>query len=251
PLVVVASFASPRLPDDVRQSVHESASTALALTQEWLALDAPGLSDARLLVCTRDAVGVEDGEPALDLVHAPLWGLVRSAQTENPDRFLLADIDGHQDSARALLAAVTAHTERQNDDDQFAVRRGTVKVPRLAWRTTDGLLPAPANEAADTDTAPWRLTLEGTGSLDQLALRPHEEALRELGPDEVRISLRASGLNFRDVLTALGMVPGDHRAVAGEGAGVVLETGANISWVRPGDRVMGILMEGTGPVTVT
>ncbi|WP_247197932.1 SDR family NAD(P)-dependent oxidoreductase, partial [Streptomyces sp. GESEQ-35] len=251
PQVVVASFATPQLPDDVSQSVHEVASAALALTQEWIALDAAGLSDARLLVCTRDAVGVEYGEPALDLVHAPLWGLVRSAQTENPDRFLLADVDAHQDSAQALLAAVTAHAEGQGDDGQFAVRQGTVKVPRLARRTTDSLLPEPAHETVGTDAVPWRLALEGTGSLDQLALRPHADALRELGPDEVRISLRASGLNFRDVLTALGMVPGDHRAMAGEGAGVVLETGVNVSQVRPGDRVMGILMEGTGPVTVT
>ncbi|WP_121700684.1 SDR family NAD(P)-dependent oxidoreductase [Streptomyces sp. E5N298] len=251
PQAVVASFGAERLPDDVRQSVHEVAATALELAQEWIALDAPGLSDARLLVCTRDAVGVEYGEAALDLVHAPLWGLLRSAQTENPDRFLLADVDAHQDSAPALLAAVTAHIEGLADDGQFAVRQGAVKVPRLARRTTDGLLPEPTHETADTAAVPWRLALEGTGSLDQLALRPHEDALRELGPDEVRISLRASGLNFRDVLTALGMVPGDHRAVAGEGAGVVLETGANVSWVRPGDRVMGILLEGTGPVTVT
>ncbi|MGV9292374.1 SDR family NAD(P)-dependent oxidoreductase, partial [Streptomyces sp. NPDC003719] len=251
PQIVVAPFTAERLPGDVRQSVHEVAAAVLALTQEWIALDASGLSDARLLVCTREAVGVEYGEPARDLVHAPLWGLVRSAQTENPDRFLLADVDAHQDSARALLAAVAAHLEGRSDDGQIAVRQGTVKVPRLARRTTDGLLPEPVHETSGEGAVPWRLALEGTGSLDQLALRPHEDALRELGPDEVRISLRASGLNFRDVLTALGMVPGDHRAVAGEGAGVVLETGANVSWVRPGDRVMGILLEGTGPVTVT
>ena len=46
-----------------------------------------------LLVVTRGAVALP-GEDITDLGAAAVWGLVRSAQTENPGRIVLADIDG-------------------------------------------------------------------------------------------------------------------------------------------------------------
>ena len=61
--------------------------------------------------------------------------------------------------------------------------------------------------------------------------------------------MRAAGLNFRDVLIALGMYPGEAR-VGGEGAGVVLELGPGVEDLAVGDRVAG-LFSGFGPVAVT
>jgi NADPH:quinone reductase-like Zn-dependent oxidoreductase/acyl carrier protein len=62
--------------------------------------------------------------------------------------------------------------------------------------------------------------------------------------------VRAAGLNFRDVLIALDLYPG--QAVMGsEGAGVVLETGPGVTGLVPGDRVTGMLGAGFGPVAVT
>nr|WP_263406821.1 type I polyketide synthase [Streptomyces kanamyceticus] len=249
PDVVVAAVPNPYPADaPLPGVVHDVAGRALALAQDWLGIDDDRLVLSRLMLCTRDAIGASAGEPARDLAQAPLWGLFRSAQSENPDRFLLADLDGHEDSPAALASAVRAACELPGGDGQFVVRQGVVHVPRFVRRAPDG---TGGTLAVPSGTTAWRLALEGTGSLDQLALEPCEEALRDLAPDEVRISLRASGLNFRDVLTALGMVPGDTRAVAGEGAGIVLDVGANVTDLRPGDRVMGVLMEGTGPVSVT
>ena len=71
-----------------------------------------------------------------------------------------------------------------------------------------------------------------------------------LGVGEVRVGVRAAGLNFRDVLLALGMYPGE--AVMGsEGAGVVLEVGVGVEGLCVGDRVMGLMPDGFGPVVVT
>ena len=65
---------------------------------------------------------------------------------------------------------------------------------------------------------------------------------------QVRVGVRAGGLNFRDVLVALGMYPGE-ATVGGEGAGVVLEVGPGVDGLAVGDRVMG-LCSGFGPVAV-
>jgi NADPH:quinone reductase-like Zn-dependent oxidoreductase/acyl carrier protein len=75
------------------------------------------------------------------------------------------------------------------------------------------------------------------------------ETSEPLGPGQVRIAVRAAGLNFRDVVIALGMVE-DERSLGGEVAGVVLDVGPDVTNFLPGDRVMG-LASGVGPVAVT
>jgi polyketide synthase 12 len=70
-----------------------------------------------------------------------------------------------------------------------------------------------------------------------------------LEPGWVRVGVRAGGLNFRDVLMALGMYPGE-AVVGSEGAGVVLEVGPGVEGLCVGDRVTGLL-GGFGPVAVT
>ncbi|QVJ00841.1 alcohol dehydrogenase catalytic domain-containing protein [Nocardiopsis eucommiae] len=63
------------------------------------------------------------------------------------------------------------------------------------------------------------------------------------------MSVRAAGLNFRDVLMTVGMTPepGD---IGNEGSGVVLETGSGVRDLRPGDRVMGLFPGAFGPLAV-
>ncbi|MFC7639660.1 alcohol dehydrogenase catalytic domain-containing protein [Streptosporangium lutulentum] len=79
----------------------------------------------------------------------------------------------------------------------------------------------------------------------ELAAAPAEP----LAPGQVRLAVRAAGLNFRDVVMALGMVPDDGRPAATEGAGVVLEVGDGVTGFAPGDRVMGLISGGVGPVS--
>ncbi|WP_143677068.1 type I polyketide synthase, partial [Streptomyces scabiei] len=59
-----------------------------------------------------------------------------------------------------------------------------------------------------------------------------------------------AGVNFRDVLTTLGMYPGDATGIGLEGAGVVTEVGADVTGLAPGDRVMGMFAGAFGPVAV-
>ncbi|WP_395475386.1 hypothetical protein [Saccharopolyspora spinosa] len=60
------------------------------MVQGWLSDQR--LNESRLLLVTQGAVAVEPGEPVTDLAQAALWGLLRSTQTEHPDRFVLVDV---------------------------------------------------------------------------------------------------------------------------------------------------------------
>ncbi|HZG05132.1 MAG TPA: SDR family NAD(P)-dependent oxidoreductase, partial [Streptomyces sp.] len=231
PVHAVLDAADAELP--LPERVQAAAEHTLALVQEWLADD--GRTGSRLVVLTGNAVAARPGEPLADLVHAPLWGLIRSAQSENPGRIVLVDTDRHPDSLAALPAALTL------DEPQLALREGTVHVPRLTR------YPGPERFPEAGDGVGTRLGVTGRGTLEDLGLVEFPEADAPLAPGQVRIRLHAAGLNFRDVAVALGVVD-DARALGGEGAGVVLEAAPDVTHVAVGDRVMG-LIHGTGPVT--
>ncbi len=212
-----------------------TAPQALTLTQEWLA---DGRFDsARLVLVTRDAVAVHPGDRIADPRAAAAWGLVRSAQTEQPDRFLLIDLDDRGASYDALRAALAL------DEPQLAIRDGEPYAPRLT-ASAPAVLSPPV-------TGAWRLDTAVPGTVDALALVPDPDAGRALEPGEVRVSVRAAGLNFRDVLIALGMYPDDQALIGSEAAGIVSEVGPGVTRLAPGDRVMGMFSGCMGPVAVT
>ncbi|GAA3464793.1 hypothetical protein GCM10018963_68060 [Saccharothrix longispora] len=182
-----------------------------------------------LAVVTRGAVAVEPGESVRDPDAAAVWGLVRSAQAEDPGRLLLVDVDG----GPPLLT----------DEPQTAVRSGVAKVGRLARCRPDDALTPP--------DGPWRLDTTAPGTLDALVLRALDAPAAEPAPGAVRVGVRAAGVNFRDVLTALGRYPGEPGPMGIEGAGVVLAVGAGVTDLAVGDRVMGLFAGAFGPVADT
>ncbi|MFC4562162.1 SDR family NAD(P)-dependent oxidoreductase [Nocardiopsis mangrovi] len=208
----------------VPAAAHEAAAAALSTVRKWLA--EPRLERSRLVVVTRNAVAAREGE-APDLTLAPVWGLVRSAQSENPDRFVLVDLDGDGDGQGVLVDALAA------GEPQVAVRGGAVLVPRVARRDGDDRLVLP-------DDPNWRLDAHGQGTIDDLAVVADADQDRPLREGEVRVRLRAAGLNFRDVLMVLGMYPGEI-SLGSEGAGIVTETGPGVTALTAGDRVAGLL----------
>jgi polyketide synthase 1/15 len=87
------------------------------------------------------------------------------------------------------------------------------------------------------------------GTLEGLVIRPSPQAQAPLQAGQVRVAVAAAGVNFRDVMAALGMYPGEAPVLGAEGAGVVVETGPEVAGVAVGDAVMG-LINGTGPLAV-
>lgn len=88
----VASVDSAEEVARLAQAVREATHRALATVRGWL--DNGRFAGARLVVVTRGAVATGGDTEVRDLAHAPVWGLLRAAQTEHPDRFVLVDLDG-------------------------------------------------------------------------------------------------------------------------------------------------------------
>ncbi|HEX3778342.1 MAG TPA: type I polyketide synthase, partial [Pseudonocardiaceae bacterium] len=110
----------------------------------------------------------------------------------------------------------------------------------------EGLLP-PAGGV------PWRLGSRQKGSLDQLDLIAWPDATAPLAADHVRVQVHAAGLNFRDLLdslNSLGWFQGKTGWMGGEAAGVIVEVGSDITDLKVGDRVTGMMEGAFGPLAV-
>ncbi|MFD8143196.1 SDR family NAD(P)-dependent oxidoreductase [Streptomyces sp. NPDC059708] len=144
------------VPEQVRTGVGR----LLVGLAQWLA-DAR-FADSRLVLVTRNAVAVDpqrpDAEP-VDCVQAPLWGVLRAAQAENPGRFTVVDLDDTAESVGALPAAVAS------GEPEIAVRRGEILVPRYVTAT------APAGASPVWDAEGTVLITGGTGLLGGVLAR--------------------------------------------------------------------------------
>lgn len=187
--------------------------------------------ETSLLIVTTGALVIEPGDriEAAALGAASAWGLGRTISSESSGCRLL-----ELDRAAALADSVTAVLGELHDDreDQVAWRAGRRLVARLVGADQTAL--------AVPDSASWRLHQRERGVLDSLVLEPIDRT--PPGPGEVEVAVEAAGLNFRDVLGALGMLPGlgALTSMGGELAGRVLSVGEGVSSLEVGDPVMGM-----------
>ncbi|TSC24494.1 type I polyketide synthase [Corallococcus sp. Z5C101001] len=197
----------------------------------------------RLWLVTCGAQAVSQQPRALHPHQATLWGMGRALATEHPElKCTCVDVepgtgDEQAETARALFDALWSPDE----EDQLALCEGRRYVARLArYRPEEAPLPS-----APVD-GPVQLRIPRTGALEALRLEPLTR--RAPGPGEVELAVRATGLNFRDVLQALGMVTpvsAEGRALTAgelhfgfECGGTVERVGEGVSHLRPGDEVI-------------
>ncbi|WP_409462968.1 SDR family NAD(P)-dependent oxidoreductase [Amycolatopsis sp. GA6-003] len=154
PDVVTVSFAAPETasPALAREAAHQ----LLELVQAWVS--EPALAASRLVVVASHAIATRPEEDVADLVHAALWGVVRSAELEYPDRFAAVDVDGGELPLATVLGAIRA------GEPGVAVRDGAVLVHRLAKF-------APETSAPSLNPDGTVLITGGTGALGALLAR--------------------------------------------------------------------------------
>lgn len=196
----------------------------------------------RLWIVTRgcQATGAEFGPVAV--AQAPLWGMGRVMMREQPElRPTLIDLDpaaGENDAA-ALLPVL--HVEVRDAEQQIVVRENQRYVARLVAGKTK-----PRRKVLDIPSYPYELDFTGRGILDNLKFRPQKR--RRPGPGEVEIQIYATGLNFRDVLNALGQLSSD---VGLECSGVIVACGDGVDDFAVGAAVVAVFAFGSFASFVT
>ncbi|MEV4270030.1 type I polyketide synthase, partial [Micromonospora aurantiaca (nom. illeg.)] len=231
-LLLFTPAASPADDGDPARTVRTVTADVLGLVQAWLAVDA--LADSKLVVVTRGALAVRDGDRVTDLAAAAVWGLLRSAQSEHPGRIVLADVD---DAIDPGTLGVLARFAADPAGGQLAVRSGEVFVPRLVRAVAAASVETPVvgdgavlvtggTGALGALVAEHLVSVHGVRSLVLVSRRGPEAA----GAGELSERLSALGASVRVVacdVTDRDQVFGLVAEVAAEGrlAGVVHTAG--------------------------
>jgi acyl transferase domain-containing protein/NADPH:quinone reductase-like Zn-dependent oxidoreductase len=219
----------------------------LSLVQAMVADSA--LGDTPLWIVTRGAKRTSMLEAVPGFIHAPLWGLGQVVSLEHPElRCTRVDLDPQPTgrNLELLLAELDVSFEAKGAEDQVAFRGEERLVPRLsraAPADAGAAMPAQSKELAEGldvsafgSSQAYQLKAAPSGSLDQLRLAPAQRVAP--GPGEVEIAVVSTGLNFKDVLCALDMYPGEPGPLGSECAGMIVRTGEGVDRLQRGDRVL-------------
>jgi acyl transferase domain-containing protein/NADPH:quinone reductase-like Zn-dependent oxidoreductase/acyl carrier protein/SAM-dependent methyltransferase len=192
---------------------------------------------------TRGAQPVGRDRQPTSVAQAPAVGLLRVMLNEHPN-FACRGIDLPCEPSEADEELIWSEISRTDVEREVAFRGEA----RYVQRFTRGR--ATVERPLDP-SVPLRLESRERGHLDTLRFAPF--ALPPCGPGEVLIDVRAAGMNFRDVLKALALYPGeapDARIFGDEVGGIVKAVGEGVTHVAPGDRVFGLAVFGLATETL-
>ena len=184
----------------------------------------------KLWLLTQNAQPAGIDYPSMAIAQSTLWGLGRTLALEYPQMWGgLIDLDEQMD--RSSISMLADQLLASDSEDQVAYRQGQRYVARLSRFD-------PFSQAHTTTKPGVHLTIPTRGTFDNLALQP--SPMPRPGAGEVTVQVRAAGLNFRDVLNALGLYPGDPGPLGDEFAGVIVAVGEGVTQFAPGQAVMGL-----------
>ncbi|KAH0438713.1 polyketide synthase [Colletotrichum camelliae] len=171
-----------------------------------------------------------------DPTYAPVLGVARTVRAEMGLAFATLELD---DVKCGALHAVSQILRRaiidpdQSHETEFACSSGKVLIPRCQWTPISRSL-----RATSTPSSTKMLHIGRPGALQ--TLQWISRTLPEkLHPDSVQIKVHAAGLNFKDVVTAMGLItPSSSEGLGCEASGVVTAAGSSVTNLRVGDRVM-------------
>jgi len=238
---VVAFLVEERLTGDP----VESASQLTALLGRVAARAAE--SAAVLWIITCDAQQAAPGSESACLVAGALWSLGRALVNEMPRLSVrLLDVSGNDPPVERASKVAAELAGAKNDDEVvwtpqgrhvLRVRRG---LPPL-WVSQSDMLTLGSRHPGGLDSLGWEIA-----------------SPRSVGTGQVEIEVHAAGLNFRDVMWAMGLFP-EEALIDGfagptfglECAGIVRSIGPGVTGLAVGDRVMGFAPASLGTRVVT
>jgi acyl transferase domain-containing protein len=221
---------------ELSRDIERALSGALVLAQQMIDQDTG--PTPRLAFVTRGGQVVEVGDVP-SIAQASVWGLANSIALEHSD-LDVRRIDLSPAASLDVDELVTALLD-ESEEDQVALRPSGRYVARLERY--------PVAPAEPTPVAPHHLVARTRGTLDDLAMVPRER--RAPGPGEVEIRVQATALNFKDVLNALDLYPGDPGPLGGECAGTIVACGEGVADLRVGDPVVAVAPGAFGDYVTT
>ena len=230
------------LPDQISADDPAMGTDGLLHLAQALATTQP-MTKLRLDSVTRGAQPAGRGMSATAVAQAPAVGLLRVIFNEHPN-FLCHGIDLPPASSSSDHHSLWNELLRPDPEREIALRGEARYLPRLDRGR-------PAIEQTLERGVPLRLESRERGHLDTLRFTPF--LVPSCGPGEVLIEVKAAGLNFRDVLKALALYPGeapDARIFGDEVGGVVTAVGAGVKHLVPGERVFGLAVFGLATQTI-
>jgi NADPH:quinone reductase-like Zn-dependent oxidoreductase/malonyl CoA-acyl carrier protein transacylase len=177
-------------------------------------------------------------------------GLARTVRSETGLQFATLDLGERETmpDAQAVKHMLNVFSgvfcqksQLLQNDWEFVVRDGKICVPRLVDNNALNASVQQETTSAPSQMQPFKqdraLRLaagEGRG-LDELYFTDDISCDGPLPDDHVEIQVHSTGLNFRDVLMAMGQLQGDR--LGQECSGVIIKVGAAVSDIKAGDRV--------------
>ena len=182
-----------------------------------------------------------------------ITGLTRTVRAENGDTNIVTlDLESRSDSSVEADVDAIGTIFKENFcmqssgdllDAEYAKRDGYIMIPRIVedkksnefiHSTTKPVVPE--NQSFHQPDRPLLLEIGTPGLLDTLHFTEDVRMAGDLPDDQVQIEIVASGINFRDVMMAMGQI--DVEVLGGECSGIISAVGKSVENLRIGDRVV-------------
>ncbi|MFP6873560.1 MAG: amino acid adenylation domain-containing protein [Verrucomicrobiales bacterium] len=235
----VAPVTSASTPDELMVAQQKGSVHLLHLVQALAAVEFKQVPTVYTL--GRSVRGVIDGDRLSGLASAPAVALLRVARGEHPE-FGWRHIDLAEDATDFDAQDVYDEIMLSDEENEIGYRDGRRYVNRLHPLKVEDQ-PNRVREASGEDGAvlPYRLQIDTPGILTNLSL--NETVRLDPGTGEIEVSVKAGGINFRDVMKALGIYPGnpvDVKWFGDDFSGIVTRVGEGVSDIKEGDAVVGM-----------
>lgn len=221
---------------DIGKATHAALQSLLYVMQALLPLP----FSKRLYMVTSGNRLLADGDYPASMRSAGSDGFAAVAQLEHPEQ-RITHIDLSRFPEPEEIQGLTAELLADSAEMRVCLRRDQRYVARLTQWKQQGAL---EDRDLTRQQKPYTLETSTSGVLDDMKLVGIER--REPGPDEVEFEIIASGLNFKDVLRALGELQSSANRIGGEAAGIVTRVGSRVKEVKPGDAIVSWDIAGGG-----
>jgi NADPH:quinone reductase-like Zn-dependent oxidoreductase/acyl carrier protein len=223
--------------------------SVLHFIQAWSKIDPRQLS-SQLVLVTRNAQPVENGQYSLSVEQSPLIGLGRVINNELPNIHCKM-VDLASDPSTDEIPSLLAELFTDDAEVEIALRHGVRLVPRLE-RMAREKIPAQRRTPLNGGNLPFRLEISTPGVIDNLVLR--ENKREKPGPGQIEIEVIAACLNFRDVMKVLSLYPSDSQdstILGDECAGRIVAVGEGVEGFKVGDPVIAVAPASFGSYVTT